>query len=146
MMRTCGCVVWIWTLEGRSRDSGLGQKGRRGTKANDLPQELSAKINRSIEQQVAAAASSGKLTIMKNVAMEGYVYHVCRCPPQPPIVTRFEAHGSCLNFGSRVASTARQSYILPASHSHLHFAFSHSTSAEKGKEKEKAKAPKPKKA
>ena len=38
-----------------------------------LCQELSAKINRSIEQQVAAAASSGKLTIMKNVAMEGYV-------------------------------------------------------------------------
>ena len=34
-------------------------------------QELSAKINKSIEQQVAAAASSGKLTIMKNVAMEG---------------------------------------------------------------------------
>lgn len=36
-------------------------------------QELSAKINKSIEQQVASAASSGKLTIMKNVAMEGYV-------------------------------------------------------------------------
>lgn len=34
-------------------------------------QELSAKINHSIERQVAAAASSGKLTIMKNVAMEG---------------------------------------------------------------------------
>lgn len=34
-------------------------------------QELSAKINRSIEQQVATAASSGKLTIMKNVALEG---------------------------------------------------------------------------
>ena len=34
-------------------------------------QELSAKINRSIEQQVATAASAGKLTIMKNVAMEG---------------------------------------------------------------------------
>ncbi|KAH9933237.1 uncharacterized protein BXZ73DRAFT_89851 [Epithele typhae] len=30
-----------------------------------------AKINKSIEQQVATAASSGKLTIMKNVAMEG---------------------------------------------------------------------------
>ncbi|OCH88692.1 hypothetical protein OBBRIDRAFT_813530 [Obba rivulosa] len=36
-----------------------------------MHQELSAKVNRSIEQQVAAAASSGKLTIMKNVAMEG---------------------------------------------------------------------------
>lgn len=36
-------------------------------------QELSAKINRSIEQQVAASASSGKLTIMKNIAMEGSV-------------------------------------------------------------------------
>ena len=37
----------------------------------DAWQELSAKINKSIEQQVASAASSGKLTIMKNVAMEG---------------------------------------------------------------------------
>ncbi|KZT09358.1 uncharacterized protein LAESUDRAFT_810960 [Laetiporus sulphureus 93-53] len=36
-----------------------------------LHKELSAKINRSIEQQVASAASSGKLTIMKNVALEG---------------------------------------------------------------------------
>ncbi|OBZ68947.1 hypothetical protein A0H81_11106 [Grifola frondosa] len=36
-----------------------------------MHKELSAKINRSIEQQVASAASSGKLTIMKNVAMEG---------------------------------------------------------------------------
>ncbi|KAJ3537322.1 hypothetical protein NM688_g6709 [Phlebia brevispora] len=36
-----------------------------------LHKELSAKINRSIEQQVAVAASSGKLTIMKNVAAEG---------------------------------------------------------------------------
>ncbi|KAI0632443.1 hypothetical protein C8Q77DRAFT_924718 [Trametes polyzona] len=36
-----------------------------------MHKELSAKINRSIEQQVAAAASSGKLTIMKNVALEG---------------------------------------------------------------------------
>ncbi|TBU25994.1 hypothetical protein BD311DRAFT_763430 [Dichomitus squalens] len=36
-----------------------------------MHKELSAKINKSIEQQVAAAASSGKLTIMKNVAMEG---------------------------------------------------------------------------
>ncbi|EPS94724.1 hypothetical protein FOMPIDRAFT_1133793 [Fomitopsis schrenkii] len=36
-----------------------------------MHQQLSAKINRSIEQQVASAASSGKLTIMKNVAMEG---------------------------------------------------------------------------
>ncbi|KAI0923230.1 hypothetical protein AcW1_007833 [Taiwanofungus camphoratus] len=36
-----------------------------------MHKELSAKINRSIEQQVASAASSGKLTIMKNVALEG---------------------------------------------------------------------------
>ncbi|KAH9841827.1 uncharacterized protein C8Q71DRAFT_350161 [Rhodofomes roseus] len=36
-----------------------------------MHQQLSAKINRSIERQVASAASSGKLTIMKNVAMEG---------------------------------------------------------------------------
>ncbi|KIM28922.1 hypothetical protein M408DRAFT_328985 [Serendipita vermifera MAFF 305830] len=32
--------------------------------------ELSAKLTRSIEKQTAAVASSGKLTIMKNVAME----------------------------------------------------------------------------
>ena len=37
-------------------------------------QELSAKINRSIEQQVASAASSGKLTIMRNAALEGYAH------------------------------------------------------------------------
>ncbi|KAI0826754.1 hypothetical protein BC628DRAFT_1371700 [Trametes gibbosa] len=36
-----------------------------------MHKELSAKISRSIEQQTAAAASSGKLTIMKNIAMEG---------------------------------------------------------------------------
>jgi hypothetical protein len=36
-------------------------------------QELSAKISRSIEQHAAAAASSGKLTIMKNAALEGSV-------------------------------------------------------------------------
>ncbi|THH27042.1 hypothetical protein EUX98_g7158 [Antrodiella citrinella] len=37
-----------------------------------LHQGLSAKINRSVEAQVAAAASSGKLTIMKNVAAEAF--------------------------------------------------------------------------
>ncbi|KAH9936648.1 uncharacterized protein B0H18DRAFT_868483 [Fomitopsis serialis] len=55
------------------------KKGRRyaAPKKKDAAQhaaihkQLSAKINRSIEQQVASAASSGKLTIMKNVAMEG---------------------------------------------------------------------------
>ncbi|KII87008.1 hypothetical protein PLICRDRAFT_55892 [Plicaturopsis crispa FD-325 SS-3] len=31
---------------------------------------LTAKINKSIEQQMVSAASSGKLTIMKNVAPE----------------------------------------------------------------------------
>ncbi|KAH9851541.1 hypothetical protein C2E23DRAFT_886406 [Lenzites betulinus] len=36
-----------------------------------MHQSLSAKISRSIEQQTAAAASSGKLTIMKNIGMEG---------------------------------------------------------------------------
>ncbi|KAK7690389.1 hypothetical protein QCA50_007047 [Cerrena zonata] len=40
-------------------------------KSASLHKELSAKINKSIEQQLASAASSGKLTIMKNVAMEG---------------------------------------------------------------------------
>jgi hypothetical protein len=33
-------------------------------------QELTAKINKSIEQQMVSAASAGKLTIMKNVAPE----------------------------------------------------------------------------
>ena len=66
-------------------DQSLPHGGRTGARAvvhanasaNDLPQELSAKINKSIEQQVAAAASSGKLTIMKNVAMEGCVFSLC---------------------------------------------------------------------
>ncbi|KAF8650127.1 hypothetical protein AX16_005364 [Volvariella volvacea WC 439] len=35
-----------------------------------MHRELSAKINKSIEQQMASAASGGKLTIMKNVAQE----------------------------------------------------------------------------
>ncbi|KAI0338932.1 hypothetical protein BDW22DRAFT_1362265 [Trametopsis cervina] len=39
-------------------------------KTATLHQQLSAKINRSIEKHAAAAASSGKLTIMKNVALE----------------------------------------------------------------------------
>ncbi|CCM05933.1 uncharacterized protein FIBRA_08172 [Fibroporia radiculosa] len=55
------------------------KKGRRyvapkktvAVKQAAMHRELSAKINRSIEQQVASAASSGKLTIMKNVALEG---------------------------------------------------------------------------
>ncbi|KAH9948832.1 hypothetical protein B0H21DRAFT_204024 [Amylocystis lapponica] len=38
-----------------------------------MHKDLSAKINRSIERQVAVAASSGKLTIMKNAALEGCV-------------------------------------------------------------------------
>jgi hypothetical protein len=38
-----------------------------------LCQNLSAKIGRSIEQQMVNAASSGKLTIMKNVATDAYV-------------------------------------------------------------------------
>lgn len=42
-------------------------------------QELSAKINRSVERQVAVAASSGKLTIMKNIAMEGCVAATQNC-------------------------------------------------------------------
>ncbi|CAL1712736.1 unnamed protein product [Somion occarium] len=55
------------------------KKGRRyiapkkaaAVKSAALREGLSAKIHKSIEQQVASAASSGKLTIMKNVAMEG---------------------------------------------------------------------------
>ncbi|TFY68819.1 hypothetical protein EVG20_g3398 [Dentipellis fragilis] len=35
-----------------------------------MHQSLSAKINKSIEQQMVSAASSGKLTIMKNTAPE----------------------------------------------------------------------------
>jgi len=34
---------------------------------------LTAKINKSIEQQMVSAASSGKLTIMKNTMPDGYV-------------------------------------------------------------------------
>lgn len=36
--------------------------------------ELTAKINKSIEQQMVSAASSGKLTIMKNTMPDGYVH------------------------------------------------------------------------
>jgi len=38
-----------------------------------LQKELTAKINKSIEQQMVSAASSGKLTIMKNMMPEEYV-------------------------------------------------------------------------
>ncbi|KZV95803.1 hypothetical protein EXIGLDRAFT_734653 [Exidia glandulosa HHB12029] len=52
------------------------KKGRRAiapkkavaVKQAKLRQELSAKINRSVEGQMVSAASSGKLTIMKNAA------------------------------------------------------------------------------
>ncbi|KAJ7254357.1 hypothetical protein B0H12DRAFT_1017134 [Mycena haematopus] len=36
-----------------------------------MHKNLTAKINKSIEQQMVSAASSGKLTIMKNVLPEG---------------------------------------------------------------------------
>ncbi|KAJ7288428.1 hypothetical protein C8J57DRAFT_516083 [Mycena rebaudengoi] len=36
-----------------------------------LHKNLTAKINKSIERQMVSAASSGKLTIMKNVLPEG---------------------------------------------------------------------------
>ncbi|KAH9890016.1 hypothetical protein C8Q73DRAFT_747720 [Cubamyces lactineus] len=49
----------------------IAPKKAAAVKQAALHKELSAKISRSIEQQVAAAASSGKLTIMKNVALEG---------------------------------------------------------------------------
>ncbi|KIP02895.1 hypothetical protein PHLGIDRAFT_122059 [Phlebiopsis gigantea 11061_1 CR5-6] len=49
----------------------VAPKKAAAVKSAALHKELSAKISKSIEQQVAAAASSGKLTIMKNVAMEG---------------------------------------------------------------------------
>ncbi|THG97295.1 hypothetical protein EW026_g4676 [Hermanssonia centrifuga] len=58
----------------RHRKKGLryaAPKKAAAVKSAALHKELSAKINRSIEQQVAVAASSGKLTIMKNVAFEG---------------------------------------------------------------------------
>ncbi|EIM85759.1 uncharacterized protein STEHIDRAFT_58129 [Stereum hirsutum FP-91666 SS1] len=38
-----------------------------------MHQNLSAKINKTIEQQVVNAASSGKLTIMKNIASDRFV-------------------------------------------------------------------------
>ncbi|KAI0669217.1 hypothetical protein C8Q78DRAFT_1042269 [Trametes maxima] len=49
----------------------VAPKKAAAVKSAALHKELSAKISRSIEQQVASAASSGKLTIMKNVALEG---------------------------------------------------------------------------
>jgi len=49
----------------------IAPKKASAVKSAALHKELSAKINKSIERQVAAAASSGKLTIMKNVALEG---------------------------------------------------------------------------
>ncbi|ETW81817.1 hypothetical protein HETIRDRAFT_317149 [Heterobasidion irregulare TC 32-1] len=36
-----------------------------------MHKSLSAKINKSVEQQMVNAASSGKLTIMKNLVSEG---------------------------------------------------------------------------
>ncbi|KAH8104798.1 hypothetical protein BXZ70DRAFT_922448 [Cristinia sonorae] len=49
----------------------IAPKKTAAVKSAALHKQLSAKIHGSIEKQVAAAASSGKLTIMKNVAMEG---------------------------------------------------------------------------
>ncbi|EIW59081.1 uncharacterized protein TRAVEDRAFT_58069 [Trametes versicolor FP-101664 SS1] len=49
----------------------VAPKKAAAVKSVALHKKLSAKISRSIEQQVATAASSGKLTIMRNVAMEG---------------------------------------------------------------------------
>ncbi|PPR05398.1 hypothetical protein CVT24_008012 [Panaeolus cyanescens] len=37
-----------------------------------MKKDLTAKINKSIERQMVSAASSGKLTIMKNLAPEKY--------------------------------------------------------------------------
>ncbi|KAI0755269.1 hypothetical protein C8Q80DRAFT_1216977 [Daedaleopsis nitida] len=48
-----------------------------------MHKDLSAKINKSIEQQLASAASSGKLTIMKNVAMEGTSAEKPKAPVKP---------------------------------------------------------------
>ncbi|KAF9454750.1 hypothetical protein P691DRAFT_794578 [Macrolepiota fuliginosa MF-IS2] len=39
-------------------------------KQAQMHKNLSAKINKSIEQQMVSAASAGKLTIMKNIAPE----------------------------------------------------------------------------
>lgn len=41
-------------------------------------QDLTAKINKSIETQMVSAASSGKLTIMKHVAPEGLVFYLIK--------------------------------------------------------------------
>ncbi|KAI0755435.1 hypothetical protein BC629DRAFT_1554254 [Irpex lacteus] len=49
----------------------IAPKKKDAVKHAALHKELSAKISRSIEQHAATAASSGKLTIMKNVALEG---------------------------------------------------------------------------
>ncbi|TCD63251.1 hypothetical protein EIP91_005807 [Steccherinum ochraceum] len=48
----------------------IAPKKAAAVKSSALHKELSAKIHKSIEAQVVSAASSGKLTIMKNVAAE----------------------------------------------------------------------------
>ncbi|KAF8340347.1 uncharacterized protein EI90DRAFT_3035260 [Cantharellus anzutake] len=60
---------------GRSDNGKYAKKGRRvvapkaaaAVKQHALQKKLTAKIGSSIEKQMVAAASSGKLTIMKNV-------------------------------------------------------------------------------
>jgi len=48
----------------------IAPKNSAAIKVAALRKGLSAKISRSIEQNAATAASAGKLTIMKNVALE----------------------------------------------------------------------------
>ncbi|KAI0693981.1 hypothetical protein BC835DRAFT_1275230 [Cytidiella melzeri] len=61
----------------------VAPKKTAAVKSAALHKELSAKISNSIEQRAAAAASSGKLTIMKNIALEGYVARISQAARSP---------------------------------------------------------------
>ncbi|KZV73728.1 hypothetical protein PENSPDRAFT_574129 [Peniophora sp. CONT] len=52
----------------------IAPKKTQAVKHAAMRKELSAKINRSVEQQMVNAASSGPLTIMKNIGDAPYVF------------------------------------------------------------------------
>ena len=61
-----------------------------GDRLSQQRQNLSGKITRSIEQQAVAAASSGKLTIMKHAALNSKGQRVPADPLQPLHLTTCE--------------------------------------------------------
>ncbi|KAG7553549.1 hypothetical protein FFLO_03056 [Filobasidium floriforme] len=50
----------------------IAPKNKQTVRQATQHKKMSAKINNSIEQQMIAAASAGKLTIMRGAAEEGY--------------------------------------------------------------------------